>query len=83
MAYRQLVHIEKETRNWEDAKLWAYEALDKFPNSIKIREQLIALAKEEKDNQEIIKQLKDIISINPENSKNRMRLKTFMDNEER
>ena len=83
MAYRQLVHIEKETGNWEDAKLWAYEALDKFPNSIKIREQLIALAKEEKDNQEIIKQLKDIISINPENSKNRMRLKTFMDNEER
>lgn len=83
MAYRQLVHIEKETGNLEDAKLWAYEALDKFPNSIEIREQLIALAKEEKDDQEVIKQLKEIIEINPINEKNKKRLKTISERDEK
>ena len=83
MAYRQLVHIEKKIGNLEDAKLWAYEALDKFPNSIEIREQLISIAKEERDEQEVIKQLRDIIEINPKNEKNKNRLKTIIDREER
>lgn len=83
MAYRQLIHIEKKERNFEDAKLWAYEALDKFPNSIEIREQLISIARAEKDDQEIIRQLKDIIGIDPENEKNKKRLKTIMDRDER
>ena len=74
MAYRQLVHIEKTEGNFEDAKLWAYEALDKFPNSIGIREQLISIAKMENDDKEIIKQLKDIIRIEPENEKHKKRL---------
>ena len=83
MAYRQLIHIEKKEGNFEDAKLWAYEALDKFPNSIEIREQLISIARAEKDDQEIIRQLKDIIGIDPENEKNKKRLKTIMDRDER
>ena len=83
MAYRQLVHIEKTEGNFEDAKLWAYEALDKFPNSIEIREQLISIARIEKDDQEIIKQLKDIISIEPENEKNKKRLQLMIDKGER
>ena len=83
MAYRQLVYIEKKIGNLEDAKLWAYEALDKFPNSIEIREQLISIAKEERDEQEVIKQLRDIIEINPKNEKNKNRLKTIIDREER
>lgn len=83
MAYRQLVHIEKKIGNLEDAKLWAYEALDKFPNSIEIREQLISIAKEERDEQEVIKQLRDITEINPKNEKNKNRLKTIIDREER
>ena len=83
MAYRQLVQIEKKIGNLEDAKLWAYEALDKFPNSIEIREQLISIAKEERDEQEVIKQLRDIIEINPKNQKNKNRLKTIIDREER
>ena len=83
MAYRQLVHIEKKIGNLEDAKLWAYEALDKFPNSIEIREQLISIAREEKDEQEVIKQLRDIIEINPKNEKNKNRLKTMINKEER
>lgn len=61
----------------------AYEALDKFPDSISIREQLISIAKAEKDENEVIKQLKDIIGINPENEKNRKRLKSIMEREER
>lgn len=83
MAYRQLVHIEKKIGNLEDAKLWAYEALDKFSNSIEIREQLISIAKEERNEQEVIKQLRDIIEINPKNEKNKNRLKTIIDREER
>jgi len=83
MAYRQLVHIEKTEENLEEAKLWAYEALDKFPNSIEIREQLISIARAEKDDQEIIKQLKDIIGIDPENEKNEKRLQLIIDKEER
>ena len=67
----------------EDARLWAYEALDKFPNSIEIREQLIALAKKEKDDQEVIRQLKEIIEINPINEKNKKRLKTIIERDER
>lgn len=83
MAYRQLVHIEKAEGNFEEAKLWAYEALDKFPNSIEIREQLISIARIEKDDQEIIKQLKDIISIEPESEKNKKRLQSMIDKGER
>lgn len=78
MAYRQLVHIEKTEGNLEDAKLWAYEAIEKFPNSIEIRQQLISIAREEKDYQETIRQLKDIIRIAPENEKNQKRLKAIM-----
>lgn len=83
MAYRQLVHIEKAEGNFEDAKLWAYEAIDKFPNSIEIREQLISIARAEKDDQEIIRQLKDIIDISPENERNNKRLQSIMEKEER
>lgn len=83
MAYRQLVHIEKKEENFEDAKLWAYEALDKFPDSIDIRKQLISIAKAENDRQEIITQLKDILSIEPGSKKNKMRLQAFLNAEER
>ena len=83
MAYRQLVHIEKLEGNFDDAKLWAYEAIDKFPNNIQIREQLISIAKAEKDEQELIMQLKDIIRIAPENEKIKKRLQLIMNRDER
>ena len=83
ISYRQLIHIEKQENNLDDAKLWAYEALEKFPESIEIREQLISIAKEEKDNQEMIKQLKEIIDINPKNKINKKRLKIIMEQNER
>lgn len=83
IAYRQLIHIEKENGNFEEAKLWAYEALDRFSKSIQIREQLISIAKIEDDRKEVIRQLKDIININTLNEKNKKRLKTIMDKEER
>lgn len=47
----------------EDAKLWAYEALDKYPDSIPIRKQLISIAKIEQDEKEIKEQLKCIEDI--------------------
>lgn len=74
-AYRQLIHLEKCEGNFNDAKLWGYDCLDKFSNSIDIRQKLISIAREEKDNQEIIKQLKEIISIDPNNQKSKEMLK--------
>ncbi len=83
MAYRQLIHLEKTKGNFEDAKLWAYEAIEKFPNAIEIREQLILIAREEGDNQEIIRQLREINKIAPENKKIQKSLKTISYQEER
>ena len=78
-AYRQLIHLEKCEENFEDAKLWAYDCLDKFPDSINIREQLISIAEEEKDGQEVVKQLKEIISIDPENKRGKKMLEKIDD----
>lgn len=82
-AYRQLIHLEKCEGNFEDAKLWAYDCLDKFPDSVDIRQQLISIAREEKDSQEIIKQLKEIISVDPNNKKSKKMLETIKKGEER
>ena len=80
-AYRQMIYIEKTENNIDEAKLWAYEALDKFPESIKIREQLISIAKEERDEHEIEKQLKEIIRLQPQNEKYRNMLIEYMQGE--
>jgi tetratricopeptide (TPR) repeat protein len=77
IAYRQLIHLEISEGNLEDAKLWAYDCLDKFPDSIDIRQQLISIARKEKDNKEIVKQLKDIIKINPNSSKSQKMLESI------
>ncbi len=82
-AYRQLIHLEKTEGNFDDAKLWAYDVLDKFPDSIDIREQLISIAREERNSQEIIRLLREIIDINPENEKNKKRLKKIKSVKER
>lgn len=74
-AYRQLVYLEKTEGNYNDAKLWAYDCIEKFPDGIGIREQLISIARKEKDNKEVIKQLKEIININPQSEKDKNRLK--------
>lgn len=83
IAYRQLVHLEKVEGNLDDAKIWAYDAIEKFPYDIRIREQLISIAREEKDNQEIIRQLKEISKVEPENQKNKKRLQRIIKDEER
>ena len=51
-AYRQLIHMEKVQGNFEDAKLWAYEALDKFPGDIKIQGLLTSIEKAEERERE-------------------------------
>lgn len=83
IAYRQLIHLETFERNFEDAKLWAYDCLDKFPDSVDIRQQLISIARKEKDGQEVIKQLKDIISINPNSNKSKEMLEAIKKGKER
>lgn len=82
-AYKQMIHIENTLGNTEDAKLWAYEALDKYPDSIPLREQIIAIARQENDREEIINQIKEIVRTNPENKKYANILEKIMENEER
>lgn len=69
MAYRQLIHLEKSEGNFEDAKLWAYDFLDKFPRNINVREQLIEIAVAEGNTQEQMRLLKEILDICPEDKK--------------
>lgn len=84
MAYRQLIYIEKLEGNIEDAKLLAYIAIDKFPNNVEFRKQLISIAKLENDNKEINDQLKNIDRINLQGRKNIERLqKNMKEKEER
>lgn len=82
-AYRQLVYLEQGENNLEDAKLWAYDALTKYPGSIQIREQIISIAKMQRDNEEVLKQLKEIISISPENKRGNKMLDTIKRENER
>ena len=70
MAYRQLIYIEKSQGDFESAKLWAYEALESYPDSIPLREQMISLAKVTKDIKEQEVQEKEI---------NKMTLKAIKD----
>ena len=79
MAYRQLIYIEKLEGNIEDAKTWAYIAIDKFPNDVEVRKQLISIAKLENDNKEIKNQLKNIERINLQSMKNIERLQKIME----
>lgn len=69
MAYRQLIYLETQQGNYEDAKLWAQDVLSTFPNSIEIREQLITIAKREKNPQDVMKWLKEIIRLSPRSEK--------------
>lgn len=64
-AYRQLIHLEHHEGNIDDAKVYAYEAIDLFPDDIGLRNQLINIATEEKDDIEVEEQLEQILRINP------------------
>lgn len=74
LAYRQLIHLETNQGNYEDAKLWAYEVLDRFPESIEIREQLILIARRERKPEDVITILKDILQISPTSDRHKERL---------
>ena len=82
-AYRQLIYLEKSEGNVNDAKLWAEDAVERFPNSIDIREQLISIAKVQGDNKEVIKQLKEIIRIQPGSRKSNEMLEKIYTGRER
>ena len=86
MAYRQLIHLEKSEGNFEDARLWAEDCIDSFSSStnvIAIRQQLIEMASKEGNMQEVINQLRQIISISPEDKKANKMLKEIIKGQER
>lgn len=74
LAYRQLIHLETNQGNYEDAKLWAYEVLDRFPESIEIREQLILIARKEKKPEDVISLLNEILQISPGSERHKDKL---------
>ena len=49
MAYRQLIYIEHMEGNLDNAKLWAYECLDRFPKNTGIVKCVEDLEKEKED----------------------------------
>ncbi len=75
MAYRQLIYIEKSQGDFESAKLWAYEALESYPDSIPIREQMISLAKVTKDIKEQKNQEEEINKMIIKAGKNPLKFK--------
>jgi len=86
IAYRQLIHLEKSEGNFEDARMWAEDCLDRFSsvtNTIAVRQQLIEMAKKEGNIQEVINQLKQIIDISPKNRKANKMLEAIIKGEER
>lgn len=82
-AYRQLIYLEKSVGNIEDAKLWAEASLEKFPTSIDIREQLVSIAQKENNNKEVVKLLKEIISLDSNNKKSQEMLEKVNKQRER
>lgn len=83
MAYRQLIYLEKCEGNFEDAKMWGTACLEQFPNDNSVRHQLIAVAQEEKDTDEIIRQLREIIKSSPEDEKSKKILASILEESER
>lgn len=63
-AYRQLIHLEETVENLDDAKLWAYGAIEMFPNEICFRKEMIKICRLDNDIDEINIQEKYLKSIN-------------------
>ena len=61
--------------------MWAYEAIEHFPDSIALREQLISIFKYEKNNVEVKKLLQEILSIESQNEKSKNMLNSYIDKE--
>ncbi len=68
-AYRQLIHLEKSEGNYEDAKLWALDADEQFPNNLGIKEVQFRIAREEKDVEDMIALAKQIRGLSPDAKK--------------
>ena len=64
-AFRQMIHLEKQEGNLEDAKLWTLEALEVFPGNIGIKEVEFRIARQEKDASEMMRIAKEISALSP------------------
>ena len=68
-AFRQLIYLEKSEGNYEDAKIWALEADEQFPNNLGIKEVSFRIAREEGNVPEMIQIAKQIKRIKPDDKK--------------
>lgn len=69
IAYRQLIHLEKSEGNYEDAKIWALDADEQFPNNLGIKEVQFRIARDERDVEEMIAIAKQIRGLSPDAKK--------------
>lgn len=65
-AFRQLIHLEKEVGNLEDAKIWALEAEDQFPDNLGLKEARFRIARKEGNIDDMFSIAKEIRSLSPE-----------------
>ena len=65
-AFRQLIHLEKEAGNLEDAKIWALEAEDQFPDNLGLKEARFRIARKEGNIDDMFSIAKEIRSLSPE-----------------
>lgn len=65
-AFRQLIHLEKETGNLEDAKIWALEAEDQFPDNLGLKEARFRIARKEGNVDDMFLIAKEIRALSPE-----------------
>ena len=61
-----MIYIEKEQGNIEEAKIWAYDAIDNHPQNANIMKQLIGLDEKTGELDEAIEVAENLIKINPE-----------------
>lgn len=68
-AFRQLIYLEKQEGNLEDAKIWALEADEQFPNNMGIKEVQFRIARQERNVDEMLQLAREIRAINSSNTK--------------
>lgn len=68
-AFRQLIYLEKQEGNLEDAKIWALEAEEQFPNNMGLKEVEFRIARQERNVDEMLQIAREIKALNSTNTK--------------
>lgn len=83
VAYQQMIYIEKAQGNLEDAKFWAYEAMEHHPDNTNLMKQLIQVAEQSGEWSEAIETAKKLQKIDPRESENQNLIKRLQKRKEK